>query len=151
MNAAFREVCLRHPAALVFAAGLLVPLSYAPWRLFFAFFFAYAVFSPWPGARTNRGTFVSHWLGVRFRAIAERPLLAGSCFSGRCRRISLGFAFCRHAVAGRFGAFCRRSRLAVGRGVSTPRSGGISVWRQIGWFFAIGFFGLPVRWRAVIS
>ena len=44
MNAAFREVCFRHPAALVFVVGLLVPLSYAPWRLFFVFFFAYAAF-----------------------------------------------------------------------------------------------------------
>ena len=44
MTTAFREACLRYPAVVVFAAGLLVPLAYAPWRLFFVFFLAYAVF-----------------------------------------------------------------------------------------------------------
>ena len=44
MITALRKAGLRHPAAFVFVAGLVVPLSYAPWRLFFVFFLAYAVF-----------------------------------------------------------------------------------------------------------
>ena len=43
MSTAFRERWARHPAAFVFAAGLLVPLAYAPWRLSLVFFFSYAV------------------------------------------------------------------------------------------------------------
>ena len=44
MIATLREAGLRYPVTFVFFAGLLVPLAYAPWRLFFVFFLAYAVF-----------------------------------------------------------------------------------------------------------
>ena len=44
MTTAFREACLRHPTGVVFAAGLMVPLAYAPCHLLFVFFLAYAVF-----------------------------------------------------------------------------------------------------------
>ena len=78
MNAAFREVCLRHPAALVFAAGLLVPLSYAPWRLFFAFFFAYAVFftMAWRAHQQGGRLFLIGW------AFAFGQLLSGLYWLG---------------------------------------------------------------------
>ncbi|MEE3058693.1 MAG: hypothetical protein VX315_01065, partial [Pseudomonadota bacterium] len=73
MNATFRKVCLRHSAALVFAAGLLVPLSYAPWRLFFVFFFAYAAFftMAWRTYQQGGRLFLIGW------AFAFGPFLSG--------------------------------------------------------------------------
>ncbi|MED5565076.1 MAG: hypothetical protein VX538_00850, partial [Pseudomonadota bacterium] len=78
MNAAFREVCLRHSAALVFAAGLLVPLSYAPWRLFFVFFFAYAAFfaMAWCAHQQGGRLFLIGW------AFAFGQLLSGLYWLG---------------------------------------------------------------------
>ena len=128
-----------------------MPLSYAPWRFFFVFFYLCSFFQHSVARSPTGGTFVSYWLGVCFRAISERPFLAGPCFSGRCRRISLGFAFCCHTVAGRFGAFagvavwlwglvCRHRALAA-----YPLGG------KLGGFLLLAFFGLQERWRVAIS
>ena len=78
MIAALREACLRHPTVLVFAAGLLVPLSFAPWRLFFVFFLAYAVFFTVAWRTLNKGgqLFLTGW------AFAFGQLLSGLYWLG---------------------------------------------------------------------
>lgn len=78
MTTAFREACLRHPAVVVFAAGLLVPLAYAPWRLFFVFFLAYAVFFSlaWRAHQHGGRLFLLGW------AFAFGQLLSGLYWLG---------------------------------------------------------------------
>ena len=78
MIAALREAGLRHPAAFVFVAGLLVPLSYAPWRLFFVFFLAYAVFFTlaWRAHQQGGRLFLIGW------AFAFGQLLSGLYWLG---------------------------------------------------------------------
>jgi apolipoprotein N-acyltransferase len=78
MSTAFRERWARHPAAFVFAAGLLVPLAYAPWRLSLVFFFSYAVFFTlaWRTHEQGGRLFVIGW------AFAFGQLLSGLYWLG---------------------------------------------------------------------
>jgi len=123
MIAALREACLRHPKVLVFAAGLLVPLSFAPWRLFFVFFLAYAVFFNVAWRTLNKGgqLFLTgwafafgqllsglYWLGHAFLVDAEQFLWA---LPFAVTLLPAGLALFAGAAVWLWGCVCRNRRL----------------------------------------
>ena len=145
MNAAFREVCLRHPAALVFAAGLLVPLSYAPWRLFFVFFFAYAVFftMAWRAHQQGGRLFLIgwafafgqllsglYWLGHAFLVDAEEFLWA---LPFAVTLLPAGLALFAGAAVWLWGVVCRHRALA-----SYPLGGKLVGFLLLAFFWSAG-------------